>query len=71
MSDTRPIDSRWSVGRGCIGQGGGCNAAGQGQLISEITFSVEFALFKISRYLPTYQGTKTSYRSVLPATKNV
>ena len=48
--DTWPISSCWRVARGSMGQGGGCNVAGQGQFCSEIIISFDFASSKFSRY---------------------
>ena len=54
--DTRPISSRWRVGRGSTlrGRGSqsvgrGCILGGQGLLCSEITNTVNFAASEISR----------------------
>ena len=47
--DTRPISTHWRMGRGSVGQGGGCNVAGQEQYCSEIIISVDFASSQILR----------------------
>ena len=54
--DTRPISSRWRVGRGSTPRGRGsrsvgrgCILGGQGLLCSEITNTVNFASYEISR----------------------
>ena len=68
--DTRPISSRWRVGRGSTLRGNGsqsvgrgCILGGQGLLCPEITNTVNFMASKISRYGQTNQPRDTpSYR---------